>query len=76
MNYQEKEKIYQRAKKIVASDLEWEDKYDMIFSDEVSKKVRFDYYNPDTSYQEDVEAFVYGFEEYMEKERIIFNQIY
>lgn len=76
MDYQEKEKIYQRAKKIVASDLEWEDKYDMIFSDDVSKKVRFDYYDPDTSYQEDVEAFMYGFEEYMEKERIIFNQIY
>lgn len=39
----------------------WETKYDMVFSDEVSIRmhelVTFDYYDPDTTYEEDVRAF-------------------
>jgi hypothetical protein len=39
----------------------WETKYDMVFSDEVSNRmhelVTFDYYDPDTTYEEDVRAF-------------------
>jgi ATP:corrinoid adenosyltransferase len=61
------QRIYDKAKKIYeAKDLEAEEKYDMIFSDEISRKVNFDYYDPDTSYEEDVAAFMRGFEEYIE----------
>ena len=49
----------------------WELKYDMIFNDRVSGKVfeliSMDYYDPDTSYQEDVQAFYNALTEYMEK---------
>jgi hypothetical protein len=42
------------------SDASWEVKYQLIFSPEISRKVHrlisLDYYNPDTSYQEDVTA--------------------
>ena len=65
MEYQELIKIYNKAKIIVASTLSWEAKYDLIFSEEISRKVRFDWCDPDTSYQEDVEAFMKGFDEYM-----------
>jgi hypothetical protein len=59
--------IYDKAKKIYeAEDLDDEEKYDMIFSDEISRKVSFDYYDPDTTYEEDVAAFMRGFEEYIE----------
>jgi hypothetical protein len=75
MNYLEKLEIYKRAKRIVLSDLDWKDKYDMIFSDEVSGKFDFDWYNPDTSYEEDLQHFMIGFDEYMKKEYIIYSQI-
>ena len=42
--------------------LSWEAKYDLIFSETLSQRVfdlsHLDYYDPDTTYQEDVEAFV------------------
>jgi len=45
----------------------WEEKYDQIFSEKISKKVfnliKLDYYDPDTSYQEDVQAFMSAFNE-------------
>ena len=65
MNYEGKKKIYERAKRIIASDLEWEEKYDMIFSEEISRKFSLDYYDPDTSYEEDVMAFMNALDEYM-----------
>lgn len=60
-------KAYEKAKKIINSDLDWEAKYDLIFSDEISRKFNLDYYDPDTSYREDVMAFMDALEEYMEK---------
>lgn len=75
MDYEDKLKIYERAKRIVASDLEWDEKYDMIFSEEISRKVKFDYYDPDCGYDDDVLAFMQGFDEYMKKQSIIKNQI-
>jgi hypothetical protein len=54
---------------IYNSDLDWETKYDLIFSENVSKYVfrtiRLDYYDPDTSYEEDVTAFVNAFNDKM-----------
>lgn len=45
-----------------SSTLSWEAKYNMIFSDHVSKRIfellPFDYYDPDMDYQDDVTAFV------------------
>jgi len=75
MNYEEINEIYQKAKRIVASDLDWKEKYDMIFSDEISMKVQFDYYDPDMDYEDDVLAFMNGFDEYMKKQEIIEKQI-
>jgi len=61
------EEVYIKAKKIFESDLEWKDKFHLIFSDEISKKVNLDYCDPDTSYEEDVSAFMDAFDEYFEK---------
>lgn len=75
LTYGEKVAIYERAKKIAACDLSWKEKYDMIFSKEISHKLDFDYYNPDSDYDDDVLAFMNGFDEYMKKQEIIKNQI-
>jgi hypothetical protein len=75
MDYVEKSAIHERAKKIVASDLSWKKKYDMIFSEEVSQKFSLDYYDPDTSYEDDVNAFMGALDEYMAEQKIINNQI-
>ncbi len=59
--------ITELAKRIRDSDLEWETKYDLIFSNHISVRLRniaeglgfeVKYYDPDTSYQADVIAFV------------------
>ena len=41
--------------------------YDMIFSEHISRKILIDldYYDPDTSYEEDVTAFVNAFNDKM-----------
>ena len=48
----------------------WEIIYDKIFSEEISKRVwqlyNFDYYDPNTSYEEDVLAFLNAFDEELE----------
>ncbi len=75
MNYEEKKGIYDRAKRIVASDLPWNEKYDMIFSNEISGNFNFDWYDPDMDYEDDVLAFMSAFDKHMEKQLIIKNQI-
>lgn len=75
LTYGEKVAIYERAKKIAASDLSWKNKYDMIFSKEISHKLDFDYYDPDSDYDDDVIAFMNAFDDYMKKQEIIKNQI-
>lgn len=54
----------------------WERAYDIIFSDRVSTRVfalsrilghRLDYYDPDTSYEEDVRAFANALAEHVEE---------
>ena len=49
----------------------WKKLYDFVFSEEISKKIyeRFgelDYYDPDTSYYEDVTAYINAFKEFAE----------
>ncbi len=75
MNYADKNKIFERAKKIIASDLPWNEKYNMIFSDEVSGQFSLDYYDPDMDYEDDVRAFMSALEEHMKTELIIETQI-
>jgi len=58
--------IYNKAIKIVEdNDISWENTYDLIFSAEVSQAVftliKLEWYDPDTSYKEDVEAFMSAF---------------
>jgi len=71
MNYEEKKVIYEKAKRIIASDLDWEEKYDIIFSEEISSKFSLKYCDPDTSYEEDVLAFMDALDEYMTKQEQI-----
>lgn len=59
--------ILQRVDEIIASHATWEVKYHLIFSDEISGRVaqlsRLDYCDPDTTYEEDVLAWVTAFRE-------------
>ena len=63
--------IYDQAKRIYDSDIDWELKYDLIFSEDISKRIfsliNLDYYDPDTSYEEDVRAFMNALEEKAEQ---------
>ncbi len=58
-----------QVNEIFNSEVSWEVKYDLIFSEQISQRVftliKLDYYDPDTSYQEDVTAFVNAFNEKM-----------
>ena len=59
------------------TDEEWEAKYDMIFSDQLAKRIRelmgpLDYYDPDTSYYEDVQAYVTALnDEWRRKKKVL-----
>ncbi len=53
--------LLDKARKIIESDKSWEEKYDLIFSEEISKKFSeilpsFEYYDPDSNYDDDVLA--------------------
>jgi hypothetical protein len=75
METKDKIKIYEKAKRIFSSEeLTWHEKYDLIFSEEISKNFDFEYYDPDISYQEDVVAYMNALDEYMNK-YIILNKI-
>ena len=70
-NYHELENIVTLLNTIIChqtDDEGWSRRYNIVFSENISKRAvllynnlsesKFDYYDPDTSYQEDVEAFV------------------
>ncbi len=75
MTYKKEKKIYERVKRIITSDLTWEDKYNMIFSKEISWRFSFKYHYPNTSYEENVMAFKYALDVHMEKQDMIAKQI-
>lgn len=58
-------KVYREANLVYESKLSDEAKYNLIFSKEISQKVPFSWYDPDTSYEEDVRYFMNAFREYM-----------
>lgn len=61
--------LHAQAREVFDSNLSWETKYSLIFSKHISCQVfdliSLDYYDPDTSYQEDVMAFMNAFDEAM-----------
>jgi hypothetical protein len=63
--FEELSKVYREANSIYESKLSDEAKYDLIFSKKISQKVPFSWYDPDTSYEEDVRYFMNAFREYM-----------
>lgn len=64
--------LFVKTAHIMESDFSWEEKYDLIFSEEISKRVFAitpnSWYDPDTTYQEDVEAFYDQFKEQVKRE--------
>lgn len=59
-----------------AEEFTWENRYDLIFSNQIARQVSnlfhaspivFDYYDPDSSYEDDVTAFVDALEDHIEK---------
>lgn len=71
--YEELQNFYEKLSKweeeAVLEELSWEDLYDIVFSKKVSKRIykilpNFTWYDPDTTYQEDVVAFITQFKEY------------
>lgn len=49
--------------------------FDMIFSKEVSRNFSFDWCDPDMDYEDDIYAYMQGFDKYMDREKIIHLQI-
>lgn len=75
-NYDELINLNEKVQRLITEDINWEIKYDLIFSENVSRKVfnlmkelniRFDYYDPDTSYEEDSLAFSNALNEKVEE---------
>jgi len=64
---------YQKCKEIMKSDLSWEERYDGVF--EIAGLVRqiavIDYCDPDTTYKEDVKAYMRGFTEMMKQKGLL-----
>jgi hypothetical protein len=75
MTYKELKDLHKKAKRIIESDLEWDIKYNMIFSEDMSQKVDFDWVDPDMDYEDDVRAWMSGFYEHMRIQKIIAQQI-
>ena len=55
--------LVDEANEIFDSNLPWDTKYDLIFSDDISIRIfnlvdLSEYYDPDTSYEADVTAFI------------------
>jgi len=55
--------LYKEAGEIYMSRLSWKAKYDLMIP--LNQIIKLDYCDPDTSYQEDCEAFMRAFAEYM-----------
>ena len=56
-------RIVNQAERIIAAEISWRTKYDLVFSDDIAGAVRdlnirLEWYDPDTSYEEDVLAYM------------------
>lgn len=65
--------LIKRAEAIYNSDADWKIKYELIFNLNIWQKIRwelgvnFEWYDPDTTYQEDITAYFYALMEFREK---------
>ena len=75
MDYKELKDLHKIAKQIITSDLDWEVKYDMIFSKDMSLMVNFSWNDPDMDYEDDVKAWMNGFDEHIGVQKIIAQQL-
>lgn len=68
--FDELKKLINEVIRIYESEATWEIKYDLIFSKHLSHRIRdivkIDYYDPDTSYEEDLKAYVDALKQYLE----------
>ena len=55
--------------------MDWCKIFDLVFSDEISKKCDLDYYNPDTGYDDDVLAFESALKEKVEELEKLYNAL-
>ena len=58
---------YRQCSRIYNSELDWEEKYDLIFGVYKRSQVRFEWCDPDTTYEEDLHHFMLGFELYIDR---------
>lgn len=65
MKTEELIELNKEAHAIIKSDLEWKVKYNLIFSDYISRKIYLDYYDPNNSYEDDVCAWIYAFDKFI-----------
>ena len=65
LSFDELKQIYKEAKEIYESRLSWEAKYQLIFSERISKRTSFGWSDLDASYEDDVTAYMDGFDYYM-----------
>ncbi len=63
--------LHNQCRAVVDSAVDWEVKYDFIFSKGVSQKVPFEWCDPDTTYEEDVQAFMKAFDENVRNYRVL-----
>lgn len=63
--------LFSFVERTVSSDLSGEDQYGLVFNKSCSAAImslyEFEYYEPDTSYEDDVMAFYFAFKDEMEK---------
>ena len=67
MQLNELKKLNKKCHMIADSDLYWNEKYDMIFSDDVMQHIKFKWFDPDCSEEDDVRAFLLAFDEHIIK---------
>ncbi len=69
--FQKLQELFSFVERTVSSDLPAEDKYGLVFNKNCSGAImslyEFEYYDPDTSYEDDVIAFYFAFKDEMEK---------
>ena len=70
MKYSELKELHKKARKIVASNLSWEEKYNLIFSPEICGKTEFDWNDPDMDYEDDVMSYMDSFDAHLLHEQI------
>lgn len=68
---QELQRLCDELMEVLSSNLSWKEKYEVVFStnrnqiEPLLKPYEFEYYDPDTTYEEDAKAYVYALQEFL-----------